>query len=327
MAHSGNSNELKRFAGVFDLSDHHYKEDSQDCFIHGRSKVHIKIMREWKILEQHLPDSIYVRVSETHVDLLRAAIVGAAGTPYHDGLFFFDVKFPLDYPNHPPQVHYRSHGLNLNPNLYSWGYVCLSLLNTWQGKKEEMWDPSRSTILQVLVSIQALILNEKPFFNEPGIASMVWSPEKSSLAYSEDAFVSTLKSTLFLLRNPPNGFKAFTADHFGRRAGVILSACSAYANNTVEVGYYSSELKELIKHLHPKLSVSNKFKESMEQLYPKLVEAFEKNAPLEDSVRQFKLWEADRSPLVAQPKNRAKLVFCCLLVFAMIYGVWSTYSS
>jgi hypothetical protein len=28
------------------------------------------------------------------MDLLRAAIVGPAGTPYHDGLFFFDVHFP-----------------------------------------------------------------------------------------------------------------------------------------------------------------------------------------------------------------------------------------
>ncbi|KAK9933986.1 hypothetical protein M0R45_021154 [Rubus argutus] len=318
MARSGNSNEFKGFAGVIDLSDHHYKEESQDCLIQGGCQLHRKIMREWKILKQHLPESIYVRVSETHVDLLRAAIVGAAGTPYHDGLFFFDLKFPLDYPNHPPQVYYRSHGLELNPNLYPCGYVCLSLLNTWRGEKEEMWDPSRSTILQVLVSIQALILNDKPFFNEPDIAPVVsLSSEKSSRAYNEDAFVSTLKSTLFLLRNPPKEFEDFTADHFGRRAGVILSACGAYANSSVEVGYYSSELKELIK-----LSVSNKFKKSMEQLYPKLVEAFEKNAPLEDSLRQFKVWEADTSPLVAQPKRTAAVVFGCMLVFVMI-GYWS----
>lgn len=38
------------------------------------------------------------------VDLLHAAMVGPAGTPYHDGLFFFDVKLPADYPATPPQV-------------------------------------------------------------------------------------------------------------------------------------------------------------------------------------------------------------------------------
>ena len=36
------------------------------------------------------------------MDLLRAVIVGAEGTPYHDGLFFFDVFFPCGYPNVPP---------------------------------------------------------------------------------------------------------------------------------------------------------------------------------------------------------------------------------
>jgi hypothetical protein len=45
---------------------------------------------------------IYVRVYEERIDLLRAAIVGPAGTPYHDGLFFFDVRFPSDYPKCPP---------------------------------------------------------------------------------------------------------------------------------------------------------------------------------------------------------------------------------
>jgi ubiquitin-protein ligase len=36
------------------------------------------------------------------MDLLRAVIIGPAGTPYHDGLFFFDAQFPSQYPNKPP---------------------------------------------------------------------------------------------------------------------------------------------------------------------------------------------------------------------------------
>lgn len=47
-------------------------------------------------------DSIFVRVYESRIDLLRAVIIGAEGTPYHDGLFFFDVFFPSGYPNVPP---------------------------------------------------------------------------------------------------------------------------------------------------------------------------------------------------------------------------------
>jgi len=47
-------------------------------------------------------DSIFVRVYESNMDLLRAVIIGAEGTPYHDGLFFFDVLFPCGYPSVPP---------------------------------------------------------------------------------------------------------------------------------------------------------------------------------------------------------------------------------
>ena len=43
--------------------------------------------------------------------------------------------------------------------------VCLSLLGTWQGPA---WDPSNSTILQVLVSIQSMVFCDKPWYNEPG---------------------------------------------------------------------------------------------------------------------------------------------------------------
>jgi ubiquitin-protein ligase len=55
----------------------------------------------WIALVYHA-ESLYARVYEERIDLLRAAIVGPAGTPYHDGLFFFDVRFPSDYPRCPP---------------------------------------------------------------------------------------------------------------------------------------------------------------------------------------------------------------------------------
>jgi ubiquitin-protein ligase len=47
------------------------------------------------------------------------------------------------------QVWYRSWGLRVNPNLYENGYVCLSLLNTWNGRAHECWNPEASTLLQV----------------------------------------------------------------------------------------------------------------------------------------------------------------------------------
>jgi ubiquitin-protein ligase len=51
------------------------------------------------------------------------------------------------------------------------GQVCLSLLGTFDGphSPEENWQPNKSTIMQVLISIQSSIFVEKPLFNIPGL--------------------------------------------------------------------------------------------------------------------------------------------------------------
>lgn len=218
---------FKRFDTVSDYLDHHYQKSHAKQPQRNWAKV---IQQEWKILEKDLPDTISVRVYEERMDLLRAVIVGAAGTPYHDGLFFFDFHFPYNYPNAPPQVFYHSGGLRLNPNLYNCGKVCLSLLNTWQGRKEEKWTPRKSTVLQVLLSIQALVLNAKPYFNEPGYASSAGSiaGEKQAHAYNESTFILSCRTMLFTLRKPPRHFEEFVAGHYREHAHAILVACKAY---------------------------------------------------------------------------------------------------
>lgn len=47
-------------------------------------------------------------------------------------------------------------------NLYEEGKVCLSILGTWAGDKNEMWSSSRSSLLQAFVSIQGLVLVKEP---------------------------------------------------------------------------------------------------------------------------------------------------------------------
>ena len=103
------------------------------------------------------------------------------------------------------QVSYRSRGLQINPNLYESGKVCLSLLNTWVGTGCENWNPANSTMLQVLVSIQALVLNAKPVFNEPGHAKYANTPlgEKLSMTYNEKTFLLSCRTMQYSLRNPP----------------------------------------------------------------------------------------------------------------------------
>ncbi|KAM3329573.1 hypothetical protein ACQJBY_026552 [Aegilops geniculata] len=221
-----------QFGVVQDYSDHHYAKTSPGKTSKDWTKT---IQNEWKLLQRDLPGSIYVRVYEDRIDLLRAAIVGPSGTPYHDGLFFFDVRFPPEYPRCPPKVYYHSGGLRLNPNLYESGKVCLSLLNTWWGSGCEKWSKSNSTMLQVLISIQGLVLNDKPYFNEPGYKNTVNTPvgEKHSMAYNQTAFVLSCKTMLYSLRNPPKHFETLVVHHFHERERAILDACSAYASGII----------------------------------------------------------------------------------------------
>ena len=58
--------------------------------------------------------------------------------------------------------------VRFNPNLYENGKVCLSLLGTWRGNSTENWNPEVSTILQVMLSILAIIMSNEVYFNEPG---------------------------------------------------------------------------------------------------------------------------------------------------------------
>lgn len=50
------------------------------------------------------------------------------------------------------------------------GYVCLSLINTWGGNVHERWDPKSSNLCQIIISLQALVLNSHPYLNEPGFS-------------------------------------------------------------------------------------------------------------------------------------------------------------
>ncbi|CAH1444533.1 unnamed protein product [Lactuca virosa] len=222
---------FKKFDIVEDYSDHHYKGANSETIQPPRNWSK-KIEKEWRILEKNLPDTIFVRVYESRMDLLRAVIIGAEGTPYHNGLFFFDVFFPSNYPYVPPKVYYHSGGLRINPNLYEEGKVCLSLLNTWIGDKNENWTPGVSTMLQVLVSIQGLILNAKPYFNEPGFADSSGSDygENQSILYNERTLIYSLKTMVYTMKNPPKYFEDLVIGHF-RDCGVgILTRCRGYVN-------------------------------------------------------------------------------------------------
>ncbi|KAL7057614.1 hypothetical protein AAHC03_016828 [Spirometra sp. Aus1] len=173
--------------------------------------------RDNDLLSTSLPKGIVVKAFANRMDLFSVMIVGPSGTPYEDGLFFFDLRLTPEYPNQPPEVHYHSlTPERINPNLYVEGRVCLSLLGTWKGHSTENWSSDFSNLLQVLVSLQGLILNAEPFFNEAGYDAVREKSESHGLsrAYNEGVVANLLQSMVQLLRRPLPAFREEIVTHF-----------------------------------------------------------------------------------------------------------------
>lgn len=175
-----------------------------------------RVRQEWKTLATSLPKfGIAVRATSENLQLLKALISGPRFTPYYRGLYAFDVMLPNDYPSSPPKVKFHAYNMRINPNLYDDGYVCLSLLGTWTGHKEcERWSES-SNLLQVLLSIQSLVLCAEPYYNEPGYDRQLGSPEgeTSSRSYNEQVMRLKLAHLVEMTRNPSADFTEEVNQH------------------------------------------------------------------------------------------------------------------
>ncbi|KAM0036082.1 putative ubiquitin-conjugating enzyme E2, ubiquitin-conjugating enzyme/RWD [Helianthus debilis subsp. tardiflorus] len=167
----------------------------------------VMMREEWRILEENLPEMIFVRAYKSRMDLLRAVIVGAKGTPYHNGLFFFDVYFSTHL------VRYHSGGLGINLHLFECGEVRLNLCRSPTDKSWTPWSSSNTNMLQFLVSIQEQVLNAHPLHHQPGFGPSVVAAYFSSL-YKEAIQLKSFETMTYIMNNPPRNFEAFVVGHF-----------------------------------------------------------------------------------------------------------------
>ena len=196
--------------------DHHYASHISGSGTPFATKM-VRLAQEFADMSNSLPiehtNSIFVRVDRERVDVMKALVMGAKGTPYAHGAYLFDIFFDENYPQGPPKMNLTTTGagrVRFNPNLYACGKVCLSLLGTWRGHASENWDPKISTLLQILVSTQAIIMSEDVYFNEPGFEGEAGSEEgeRKNEAYSNIVRYSNVKFAMIEnLKNPPKGFE------------------------------------------------------------------------------------------------------------------------
>ncbi|XP_059078409.1 uncharacterized protein LOC131876889 [Tigriopus californicus] len=227
------------------------------------SQIIFRVAQEISSFSTSLPldfsSAIFVRADDEKTPLIKAIITGPEDTPYTGGCYLFDIYFPLKYPQVPPQVTFRTTGngtVRFNPNLYNCGRVCLSLLGTWEGAQGEQWNET-STILQVLISIQSLILCSEPYYNEPGYERLYGTPQGNaeSLKYSEEVFRNNLKfAILAQVQNPPEGFEEVIKAHFFLKRHILLkeleSMLDKYKGKDVKK-YFLDVKRELMKLEQP----------------------------------------------------------------------------
>ncbi|KAI9332114.1 hypothetical protein BDR26DRAFT_869696 [Obelidium mucronatum] len=85
------------------------------------------------------------------------------------------------------------------------GKVCLSLLGTWTtSHPSESWNPTKSNLLQLFISLQSLVLTRNPYFNEPGHM------------YNERVYLIVLKSVEHVMKELLEGFEGEIGYHFFR---------------------------------------------------------------------------------------------------------------
>eukprot|EP00755_Sulcionema_specki_P008230 Sspe_Gene.40364::Locus_19490_Transcript_1_1_Confidence_1.000_Length_3661::g.40364::m.40364/K10581/UBE2O; ubiquitin-conjugating enzyme E2 O len=189
-----------------------------------------RVQQEWKTFSKALPPGIYVRASESQPHLLKAIIQGPKHTPYYRGVYVFHLYLPPTYPHTPPKANIISNNIRLNPNLYQNGHICLSLLGTWDGYQTcEEWSP-KSTLLQVLVSIQALVLNKEPYYNEAGYHNHIGTPEgrQNSRAYNEMTYILKIKHLTLTLRNLPADVGEEVKAHVRHHARYLVRKATEY---------------------------------------------------------------------------------------------------
>lgn len=225
------------------------------------SKALVRVISELSSLKNSLPlnydSTIWMRVPKKDMNIFTFMISGPKDTPYENGLFFFNGCFPQQYPDVEPKVLIQTTGMGgvrFNPNLYASGKVCLSLLGTWSGEQGEKWNSKTSSFLQVLVSIQSLILVEQPYFNEPGYERNIGTPQgdKANFEYNEPLRYHTIELAIIdQIKNGPLEYKEIIENHFRIKKNDILSTCKKWSDESVK---FKTKMNDIYKVLEETLN-------------------------------------------------------------------------
>ena len=240
---------MKNQFGKYKFTPKHRYHSDKSKTLSAQSMI--RVVSEISTLKKGLPcdwdSSILLRISESNMNMISFVITGPKDTPYHNGIFEFHAFFPPGYPNKVPKVLLDTTGggsVRFNPNLYNCGKVCLSLLGTWNGDAGESWNKETSTFLQVMISIQSLILVDQPYFNEPGWERQMHTErgKKSSFDYNDNIRLQTITWAINdKIKNPVESYEEFTKEHFRMKKDELIEITNTWVNESKK---YKSRMED-----------------------------------------------------------------------------------
>lgn len=127
------------------------------------------------------PSNCSAGIADDNIHQWQATIMGPEGSPYHGGIFYLKIDFPIDYPFKPPKILFLTKIYHCNIN--SSGGICLDIL-------KDQWSPAL-TISKVLLSICSLMDDPNP--NDPLVPEIADLLKKNKAEHDELARICTMQ--------------------------------------------------------------------------------------------------------------------------------------
>lgn len=182
-------------------------------------------------------DGVFYIHDEANILRGAALIIGAEGSPYAHGCYFFEVSFPFDYPSRPPRLRAmtqdKTQRTRFHPNLYRNGKVCRAGLNTWRGQG---WT-SCMTLRTVLLDIAQAMNKAFPIIEEPEITEYHPDAKTYNTALTYKNFEIAVCGTLRDGQREYMEFSPIYMEYYKRNRSRILEALDMAASkgDTIDV--------------------------------------------------------------------------------------------